>query len=84
MEGRADPTPLTPPLSPVEEVQQMSQLFQQKQRELLQALSRVEELSAQLEALRSSRLEAPPLYHHHSSSTAELERLYQELQVGLR
>lgn len=61
----------------------MSELFQQKQRELLLAVSRVEQLSDQLEALRSSRLEAPPpLYYHHSTSTAELERLYKELQVS--
>lgn len=60
----------------------MSQLFQQKQRELLLALARVEELSQQLEALRSSRLEAAPLSCRHSTSTAELERLYQELQVS--
>lgn len=60
----------------------MSELFQQKQRELLLAVSRVEELSAQLEALRSSRLEAPPPYCLHSSSTAELERLCKDLQVS--
>lgn len=64
----------------------MSELFQQKQRELMLAVSRVEELSDQLEALRSNRLEAPPSHHrhHHSTSTsttAELERLYKELQV---
>lgn len=64
----------------------MTGLFQQKQRELLVAVSRVEELSDQLEALRSNRLEPPlplPLPHHHntSSSTAELEHLYKELQV---
>ncbi|XP_051802377.1 apoptosis-stimulating of p53 protein 2-like isoform X30 [Acanthochromis polyacanthus] len=70
----------------VEEIEQMTGLFQQKQRELLVAVARVEELSDQLEALRSSRLEPPlppaPLPHHHtSSSTAELERLYKELQL---
>lgn len=67
----------------------MTGLFQQKQRELLLAVSRVEELSDQLEALRSNRLEPPlpppPLPHHHNtSSTAELERLYKELQVRYR
>ncbi|XP_029929812.1 apoptosis-stimulating of p53 protein 2-like isoform X2 [Myripristis murdjan] len=77
----------------VEEIEQMTGLFQQKQRELLAAVARVEELSNQLEALRSSRLEPPlpppPLHHHHntssssssSSSAAELERLYKELQL---
>lgn len=60
----------------------MSQLFQQKQRELLLAMSRVEELSQQLEALRSSRVEPPPPPSClHSSSTAELERLCKDLQV---
>lgn len=62
----------------------MTGLFQQKQRELLVAVSRVEELSDQLEALRSNRLEPPlppPHHHHHNTSTAELERLYKELQV---
>lgn len=68
----------------------MTSLFQQKQRELLVAVARVEELSDQLEVLRTNRLEPPlpphHLHHHHhhhssSSSTAELERLYKELQV---
>lgn len=69
----------------VEEIEQMTGLFQQKQRELLVAVSRVEELSDQLEALRSNRFELPfpnsALYHHNTSSTAELERLYKELQL---
>ncbi|XP_036961503.1 apoptosis-stimulating of p53 protein 2b isoform X2 [Acanthopagrus latus] len=67
----------------VEEIEQMTGLFQQKQRELLVAVSRVDELSDQLEALRSNRLEhpLPPPHHHSTSSTAELERLYQELQL---
>lgn len=62
----------------------MTGLFHQKQRELLMAAARVEELSDQLEALRSYRLD-PHLPHHHpnSSSAAELERLYRELQVRL-
>lgn len=66
----------------------MTGMFQQKQRELLVAVSRVEELSDQLETLRSNRLEPPlpppSLSHHHNtstSSTAELDRLYKELQV---
>lgn len=71
-------------LSPVEEIELLSELFQQKQRELLLAVSRVEELSDQLEALRRKRLEVPPpLYYHHSTSTAELKRLYKELQVRI-
>lgn len=49
----------------------MNGLFQQKQRELLMAVSRVEELSKQLENLRSGKLD----------EIAELERLYKELQV---
>uniref|UniRef100_A0A673CH93 Tumor protein p53 binding protein, 2b n=1 Tax=Sphaeramia orbicularis TaxID=375764 RepID=A0A673CH93_9TELE len=69
----------------VDEIEQMTSLFQQKQRELLVAVSRVEELSDQLEALRSSRLEPPLPPHIHStsssSSTVELERLYKELQL---
>ncbi|XP_056225125.1 apoptosis-stimulating of p53 protein 2-like isoform X2 [Seriola aureovittata] len=72
----------------VEEIEQMTGLFQQKQRELLVAVARVEELSDQLEVLRSNRLEPPlpppPRHHHHhhnTSSTAELERLYKELQL---
>lgn len=62
----------------------MTGLFQHKQRELLVAVARVEELSNQLEALKSNKLEPPLPPHHHNSScssTAELERLYKELQV---
>lgn len=62
----------------------MTSLFQQKQRELLLAASRVEELSDQLEALRSGRMEPallPPSHHQHVA-TMELECLYKELQVG--
>lgn len=63
----------------------MTSLFQQKQRELLLAASRVEELSDQLEALRSSRMEPlrlPPPHHPQHAANAELECLYKELQVG--
>ncbi|XP_056136569.1 apoptosis-stimulating of p53 protein 2-like [Lampris incognitus] len=67
----------------VEEIEQMSGLFHHKQRELLVAVARVEELSQQLEALRSSRAEHLP--HHpassSSSSATELERLCKELQL---
>lgn len=62
----------------------MTSLFQQKQRELLLAASRVEELSDQLEALRSGRVEPPhlqPSHHHQHTATVELECLYKELQV---
>lgn len=62
----------------------MTSLFQQKQRELLLAASRVEELSDQLEALRSSRMEPPlllPSHHSQNAATVELECLYKELQV---
>uniref|UniRef100_H3CGL8 Tumor protein p53 binding protein, 2b n=1 Tax=Tetraodon nigroviridis TaxID=99883 RepID=H3CGL8_TETNG len=62
-----------------EEVQQMSQLLQQKQRELLLAASRVEQLSQQLEALRSSRPVAPP-----PPCRRELERLHREPQLAAR
>lgn len=68
----------------MEEIEQMTSLFQQKQRELLLAASRVEELSDQLEALRSGRVEPPllpPSHHHQHTATVELECLYKELQV---
>uniref|UniRef100_A0A672FFN0 Tumor protein p53 binding protein, 2b n=1 Tax=Salarias fasciatus TaxID=181472 RepID=A0A672FFN0_SALFA len=72
----------------VEEMEQMTGLFQQKHRELLEAVSRVEQLSEQLEAFRSSRLEMSHLHHlrrlPHQSSTGDLERLYKELQVRNR
>ncbi|XP_024858081.1 apoptosis-stimulating of p53 protein 2 isoform X3 [Kryptolebias marmoratus] len=66
----------------VEEIDQMTNLFHQKQRELLMAAARVEELSDQLQALRSSRLQPPlPPHQHNTSSTDELEHLYRELQL---
>uniref|UniRef100_A0A8C7ZEW5 Tumor protein p53 binding protein, 2b n=1 Tax=Oryzias sinensis TaxID=183150 RepID=A0A8C7ZEW5_9TELE len=66
----------------VEEIEQMTGLFHQKQRELLMAAARVEELSDQLEALRSYRPDPHlPPHHPNSSSAAELERLYKELQL---
>lgn len=70
----------------VEEIEQMTGLFQQKQVELMVAVSRVEELSDQLDTLRSNRHEPPlpPPHHHTTSSAAELERLYKELQVRPR
>ncbi|KAJ8248630.1 hypothetical protein GJAV_G00244060 [Gymnothorax javanicus] len=62
----------------VEEIEQMSSLFQQKQKELVAAVSKVEELGRQLEMLRNSKLEA---FHDSQSSAAELDRMYKELQL---
>uniref|UniRef100_A0A8C7M398 Tumor protein p53 binding protein 2 n=1 Tax=Oncorhynchus kisutch TaxID=8019 RepID=A0A8C7M398_ONCKI len=62
----------------VEEIEQMNGLFQSKQRELLVAVSRVEELSRQLETLKSVKMEPS---HDGPSSAGELERLYKELQL---
>uniref|UniRef100_A0A9J8AZP6 Tumor protein p53 binding protein, 2b n=1 Tax=Cyprinus carpio carpio TaxID=630221 RepID=A0A9J8AZP6_CYPCA len=63
----------------VEEVEQMNGLFQQKQRELVVAVSRVEELSRQLDMLRGSKMDVP--HEAGPSSSGELERLYKELQL---
>ncbi|XP_077379329.1 apoptosis-stimulating of p53 protein 2-like [Festucalex cinctus] len=63
----------------VSEVEHLSALFQQKQKELLVSVARVEQLSEQLEALRSSRTEG-----RDSSSSAELQRLCGELQLRNR
>lgn len=68
----------TPFLSPVEEIEQMNNLFQQKQKELMMASARVEELSRQLELLKNSKMENN---RDNQSSVAELDRLYKELQV---
>ncbi|XP_055018955.1 apoptosis-stimulating of p53 protein 2a isoform X1 [Boleophthalmus pectinirostris] len=62
----------------VEEIEQMNSLFQQKQRELVLAASKVEELSRQLELLKSGKMEG---FHDNQSSVAELDRLYKELQL---
>ncbi|XP_030626429.1 apoptosis-stimulating of p53 protein 2a isoform X2 [Chanos chanos] len=62
----------------VEEIEQMNNLFQQKQRELVAAVSKVEELSRQLEMLKNGKMEA---YNDNQSSVAELDRLYKELQL---
>lgn len=70
---------VTPFLSiSVEEIEQMNNLFQQKQRELVMAASKVEELSRQLELLKNGKMEN---FHDNQSSVAELDRLYKELQV---
>uniref|UniRef100_A0A3B4BEC4 Uncharacterized protein n=1 Tax=Periophthalmus magnuspinnatus TaxID=409849 RepID=A0A3B4BEC4_9GOBI len=62
----------------VEEIEQMNSLFQQKQRELVLAASKVEELSRQLELLKSGKMES---FHDNQSSVVELDRLYKELQL---
>ncbi|XP_030206916.1 apoptosis-stimulating of p53 protein 2 [Gadus morhua] len=64
----------------VEEVEQMSGLFQQKQRELLAAVARVEELNQQLQSLRS-RAEPSPQSPAHAT---QLDLLYKELQLRSR
>uniref|UniRef100_A0A8C6URL2 Tumor protein p53 binding protein, 2a n=1 Tax=Neogobius melanostomus TaxID=47308 RepID=A0A8C6URL2_9GOBI len=62
----------------VEEIEQMNSLFQQKQRELVLAATKVEELSRQLELLKSGKMEG---FHDNQTSVAELDRLYKELQL---
>ncbi|XP_015799892.3 apoptosis-stimulating of p53 protein 2a isoform X1 [Nothobranchius furzeri] len=62
----------------VEEIEQMNNLFQQKQKELVMAASKVEELTRQLELLKNSKMENN---RDNQSSMAELDRLYKELQV---
>ncbi|KAJ8366056.1 hypothetical protein SKAU_G00148870 [Synaphobranchus kaupii] len=62
----------------VEEIEQISNLFQQKQKELVLAVSKVEDLSRQLEMLKNGNMDA---FHDNQSSAAELDRLYKELQL---
>ncbi|XP_053086953.1 apoptosis-stimulating of p53 protein 2a isoform X3 [Pangasianodon hypophthalmus] len=62
----------------MEEIEQMNNLFQQKQRELVVAVSKVEELSRQLEMLKNGKMDA---LHDNQSAVAELDRLYRELQL---
>ncbi|XP_053291633.1 apoptosis-stimulating of p53 protein 2 isoform X1 [Pleuronectes platessa] len=62
----------------VEEIEQMNNLFQQKQRELVMAASKVDDLSRQLELLKNGKMEN---IHDNQSSVAELDRLYKELQL---
>lgn len=64
--------------SSVEQVEQMNSLLHQKQKELVVAVSKVEELSKQLETLKNGQLDA---LHSNQSSVADLDRLYRELQV---
>ncbi|TMS04579.1 Apoptosis-stimulating of p53 protein 2 [Larimichthys crocea] len=62
----------------VEEIEQMNNLFQQKQRELVMAASKVEELNRQLELLKNGKMDN---FNDNQSSVAELDRLYKELQL---
>ncbi|XP_058131251.1 apoptosis-stimulating of p53 protein 2 isoform X1 [Dasypus novemcinctus] len=62
----------------VEEIEHMNSLFQQKQKELVLAVSKVEELTRQLEMLKNGRIEG---HHDGQSAVAELDRLYRELQL---
>lgn len=62
----------------MEEIEQINNLFQQKQRELVMAASKVEELNRQLELLKNGKMDN---FHDNQSSVAELDRLYKELQV---
>ncbi|XP_048124976.1 apoptosis-stimulating of p53 protein 2a isoform X2 [Alosa alosa] len=62
----------------VEEIEQMNSLFQQKQRELVVAVSKVEELSRQLEILKNCKMDP---FNNNQSSVAELDSLYKELQL---
>ncbi|XP_061600643.1 apoptosis-stimulating of p53 protein 2a [Cololabis saira] len=65
----------------VEEIEQMNNLFQQKQRELVMAASKVEDLSRQLELLKNGKMDN---FHDNQSSVAELDCLYKELQLRNR
>uniref|UniRef100_A0A4W3GN35 Tumor protein p53 binding protein, 2a n=1 Tax=Callorhinchus milii TaxID=7868 RepID=A0A4W3GN35_CALMI len=62
----------------VEEIERMNSVFQQKQRELVIAVGKVEELTRQLDMLKSGKIDG---YHDTQSAVAELDRLYKELQV---
>ncbi|CAB1343627.1 unnamed protein product [Coregonus sp. 'balchen'] len=62
----------------VEEIEQMNGLFQQKQRELVVAVSKVEDLNRQLEMLKNGKMDS---FKDNQSSVAELDHLYKELQL---
>uniref|UniRef100_A0A671T887 SH3 domain-containing protein n=1 Tax=Sinocyclocheilus anshuiensis TaxID=1608454 RepID=A0A671T887_9TELE len=62
----------------VEQVEQMNNIFLQKQKELVVAVSKVEELNKQLDTLKNGQLDA---LHSNHSSVAELDKLYRELQM---
>ncbi len=56
----------------------MNNLLHQKQKELVVAVSKVDDLSKQLETLKNSQLDT---LHSNQSSVGELDILYRELQV---
>ncbi|XDV50998.1 hypothetical protein PO909_019957, partial [Leuciscus waleckii] len=62
----------------VEQVEQMNGLLLQKQKELVVAVSRVEDLSKQLESLKHGSMDS---LHRDPNAGAELDRLYRELQM---
>ncbi|XP_073729017.1 apoptosis-stimulating of p53 protein 2a isoform X1 [Misgurnus anguillicaudatus] len=62
----------------VEEIEKMNSLLLQKQRELVVAVSKAEELSKQLETLKNGRID---VVNNKHNSVAELDRLYRELQL---
>ncbi|XP_067276959.1 apoptosis-stimulating of p53 protein 2a isoform X2 [Pseudorasbora parva] len=62
----------------VEQVEQMNSLLLQKQKELVVAVAKVEELSKQLESLKNGQLDS---LQGNQNSVAELDRLYRELQM---
>ncbi|XP_056616847.1 apoptosis-stimulating of p53 protein 2a [Triplophysa dalaica] len=62
----------------VEEIGKMNSLLLQKQRELVVAVSKAEELSKQLETVKNGQTD---MLHNNRSSVGELDRLYRELQM---
>lgn len=62
----------------MEEIEKMNSLLLQKQRELVVAVSKAEELNKQLDTLKNGR---PDVLQNNHSSVVELDRLYRELQV---
>ncbi|KAI7805287.1 putative apoptosis-stimulating of p53 protein 2, partial [Triplophysa rosa] len=62
----------------VEEIGKMNSLLLQKQRELVVAVSKAEELSKQLETVKNGQTD---MLRNNQSSVVELDRLYRELQL---
>ena len=60
----------------------MRALFNEKEKELVVAVGKVDELSDQLEKIRSGRLAALRDNNQNSPAMMELERLRQELLVS--